>query len=231
VSDSQSVNQLLLRLSKADRALLAPGLAPVELELRQAIETANKSIAHVYFPDSGIISVVVTQNNDQVEAGIVGREGMTATAVVLGNHRSPNDSYVQIAGHAQRMSAKRFREALSASRTLSLVMQRYAHVFMVQLAQTAFANGTASLETRLARWLLMAHDRQDGERLHLTHEFLAVMLSVRRPGVTEAMVELERRRLIAARRGVIQIVNRKGLMKTAGGIYGVPEAEYKRLLG
>ena len=208
-----------------------PALEPVDLEVRQAIENANTSIAHIYFPDSGVISVVVKQNKDQVEAGIVGREGMTGTAVVLGNHRSPNDAFVQMSGHAHRISAKRFRAAMDASKTLRVTVQRYAHVFMVQLAQTAFANGTASLEDRLARWLLMAHDRQDGDDLHLTHEFLAVMLSVRRAGVTDALSELERRRLVLTKRGVVQILNRKGLLKTAGGVYGVPEAEYKRLLG
>jgi CRP-like cAMP-binding protein len=231
VSISKPANQLLLSLGRADYALLTPGLAPVELEVRRVMETANRAIAHVYFPDSGIISVVVSQNKDQVEAGIVGREGMTGTAVVLGNHRSPNTSYVQMAGRGRRISAKRFREALAASGTLRFVMQRYAHVFMVQLAQTAFANGAATIEERLARWLLMAHDRQDGDELHLTHEFLAVMLSVRRAGVTEALSELERRRLIRTRRGVVQIDSRKGLMKAASGIYGVPESEYKRLLG
>lgn len=230
MSPPKYVNQLLRSLSKADRALLDPGLESVELKLRHIVEKAHTPIAHVYFPDSGIVSVVVSLGKDQVEAGIVGREGMTGTAVALGNHRSPNDVFVQIAGQGHRISAKRFRVALAASRTLSQLVSLYAHVFMGQLAQTAFANGTATLEARLARWLLMAHDRQDDDELNLTHEFLAVMLSVRRSGVTEALGGLERRRLIRTKRGVIEIVSRKGLEKAAGGLYGVPEAEYKRLI-
>src|SRR4029078_501986 len=120
-------NQLLLSLSRADLALIAPGLTAVILDVRKPIERANKSITHVHFPDSGVISVVVNRNESQVEAGIVGREGMTGTAVVLCNHRSPNEAYVQIAGSGHRISAKLFREALSASKTLILRMQRFAH--------------------------------------------------------------------------------------------------------
>lgn len=224
-------NQLLLALSKADRALLSPALELVELELRQPIEAANTPIAHVFFPESGIISVVARSADNRIEAGIIGREGMSGTAVLLGNHRSPNDAYVQMVGAAHRISAKRLRNALDASKTLRQIFQRFAHVFMVQIAQTAVANGKTRIDARLARWLLMAHDRGDTNDLSLTHEFIAVMLGVRRAGVTEALHELEGKRLIRAHRGVIQIVSRKGLISLAGGIYGVPEAEYKRLMG
>jgi CRP-like cAMP-binding protein len=110
-------------------------------------------------------------------------------------------------------------------------MQRFAQVFMVQIAQTAFANGKAQIDVRLARWLLMVHDRNDYDDLRLTHEFIAVMLGVRRSSVTEALQGLEGRGLIRADRGVVRILKRKGLLTLAGGIYGIPEAEYKRLIG
>lgn len=224
-------NLLLLALSAADRALLAPRLTFVELALRQPIEKANTSIEHIYFPESGIISVVAKSASEQIEAGIVGREGMSGTAVVLGNHRSPNDAFVQMAGSAHRVTAKHLREALDASKTLRSRMQRFAQVFTVQIAQTAFANGKAKIDARLARWLLMVHDRTDHDDLALTHEFIAVMLGVRRSSVTEALQDLEGKGLIRANRGVVHIVRRKGLVTLAGGIYGVPEAEYKRLMG
>jgi CRP-like cAMP-binding protein len=138
---------------------------------------------------------------------------------------------VQVAGSAHRITAKALRAALDENKTLRQRMQLYAHVFMVQIAQTAFANGTARIEARLARWLLMAHDRQDSDDLSLTHEFVAVMLGVRRSGVTDALHALEGAGLIRASRGVVRITSRKGLLALAGSIYGVPEAEYRRLMG
>lgn len=218
-------------MSKVDLARLSPSLELVELRLRQPIEKAHEPIEHVYFPESGIISVVAKVGSDEIEAGLIGREGMSGIAVLLGNHHSPNDAYVQMEGSAQRLTARRFRSALRDSKSLQHLLQRYAHVFMVQIAQTAFANGKARIEDRLARWLLMAQDRQDEADLPLTHEFMAIMLGVRRPGVTDALHELESKGLIRAKRASIRIIDRKGLVALAGGTYGVPEAEYKRLLG
>jgi CRP-like cAMP-binding protein len=114
---------------------------------------------------------------------------------------------------------------------LRVHLQRFAQVFMTQVAQTALANGRAKIGERLARWLLMAHDRLDDEELRLTHEFIAVMLGVRRPGVTDALNELEGKGLIRSTRGAIRVVNRAGLEAIAGATYGVPESEYRRLIG
>lgn len=230
-TQSPITNRLLLALSKRDRELLAPDLTPIELKRGDAIEAANSPIEHVYFPDSGIISVVATSDDHRIEAGLVGREGMSGTAVVLGNHRSPNDAYVQSGGYAHRIGAKRLRTAIEASPTLRRLLQRYAQVFMVQVTQTALANGRAKIEVRLARWLLMAHDRQDGDALRLTHQFIAVMLGVRRPGVTDALGALEQKGLIHCDRVAIHVLKRAGLMRVAGSAYGVPEAEYERLIG
>jgi CRP-like cAMP-binding protein len=231
MSNTESKNVLFLSLSRKDRALLSPHMEEAPLELRDVIEKSNTSIKHVYFPDSGIISVVAKSADEQIEAGLIGREGMSGTAVVLGNHRSPNDAYVQVAGRGHRISAKDLRAAMEESNTLRRQLQLYAHVFMVQIAQTAFANGKAQIEERLARWLLMAHDRQDDDDLHLTHEFVAVMLGVRRSGVTDALHALEGAGFVRAGRGVVRITNRKGLIGLARNIYGVPEAEYRRLIG
>jgi CRP-like cAMP-binding protein len=119
---------------------------------------------------------------------------------------------------------------MQESRTLRKVLLRFVHSFMIQATHTAVANGSAKLEERLARWLLMAHDRLDGDRLRLVHEFLARMLGVRRPGVTVAIHALESSGVIESARGVITVVDREGLEEMANGSYGVPEREYERLM-
>ncbi|QGZ95448.1 hypothetical protein DSM104635_02297 [Terricaulis silvestris] len=156
---------------------------------------------------------------------------MSGLAIVMSNHRSPNDAFVQLAGRAVRITSDDLREVLSQSTAFRQLAQRFVQVFMAQVAQTALANGRAKIEERLARWLLMAQDRLDDSNLTLTHEFIALMLGVRRPGVTDALNDLEGKGLIRSSRGALRIIDRHGLEATAGGIYGVPEAEYKRLIG
>lgn len=225
-------NRILSRLSEADRARLAPGLVRVSLPLRAPIEVANETITEVYFPESGIVSVVAKDaEGRQIEAGVIGREGMTGMAVVMGNHRSPNDVFVQAPSEGLKIDADDLRRALNASTSMRDVFQYFVQVFMTQIAQTALSNGRGKIEERLARWLLMAQDRLDGGSLELTHEFIAMMLGVRRPGVTDAINELEGKDLVRSNRGVIRIIDREGLRASAGGSYGVPEAEYERLLG
>lgn len=231
-SSSPTRNRLLAALSKDDRDRLQPHLEPIDLELRKPLEQPNKRIDNVYFLDVGIASVVAVQAKEtNVEIGLIGREGMTGLAIVLGNHRSPHATYIQAAGRGRRIAAAELRKALAASATLQGLLMKFAQAFMVQTAHTAIANARAKLDQRLARWLLMAHDRLDGNALPLTHEFLALMLGVRRAGVTEALNALEGRRLIEAARGRIVVRDRKGIERSAGGSYGVPEAEYRRLLG
>jgi CRP-like cAMP-binding protein len=224
-------NQILQALSKEDLAFLTPHLTPVGLASREEIERHNRPIKAIVFPESGIISVVARgAHNKQIEAGIIGREGMTGLMVVLGDDRSPHSTYVQIAGKGHRIQSDDLRKATRESATLHNVMLRFAQAFMIQSTHTAISNGNAKLEERLARWLLMAHDRVDGDELPLIHEFLALMLAVRRPGVTVAVHSLEKQGLIQAGRGLITVIDRKGLEEIANGSYGVPEAEYKRLM-
>ena len=232
VVSHRSRNMLLATLPDEDWRAIAPRLQAVELKHRQPIEAANRPVEHVYFPTRGIVSIVAkSPGGHQIEAGVVGREGMTGHPIVMSNHRSPNDAFVQVAGEAQRMSADDLRESLRESEALRRLAQRFVQVFMAQVAQTALANGRAKIEERLARWLLMAQDRLDGGSVQLTHEFIALMLGVRRPGVTDAINDLEGKGLIRSARGVVKIMDRQGLEAAAGGIYGVPEAEYKRLIG
>jgi hypothetical protein len=166
-----------------------------------------------------------------VQVGLIGCEGMSGTAVVLGGDQSPHSTYVQVAGQAQQITADDLRKAVTASDSLRSVLLKFVQVFMVQTAHTAIANARDHIDRRLARWILMAHDRTRDNNLPLTHEFLALMLAVRRVGVTEALQNLKRKKLIDTGRNHIVLRNRKGLERVAGTAYGTPEKEYRRLIG
>jgi CRP-like cAMP-binding protein len=179
--------------------------------------------------EAGIASVVAVQpDTSRVEVGLVGMSGM---AVVLGGDQSPHSTYIQVSGEGQRIAANELRKAMNASRTLHSLLLKFVQVFMVQTAHTAIANARANIDKRLARWILMAYDRTSDETLPLTHEFLSLMLGVRRAGVTEALQSLKRKKLIDTGRNQIVVRNRKGLERLAQGSYGVPEKEYRRLVG
>jgi CRP-like cAMP-binding protein len=225
-------NHLLLALSPDDYRRLAPHLSATQLGLRRTLEEANKPIKQVYFPEDGIVSVVATgDHNLQSEVGLIGREGMTGINVVMGNDRSPHLSYIQVAGRGQSIKADALRQAMEESPAIRICFLHFAQAFMVQAAHTAVANGRGKLEERLARWLLMAHDRVEGNMLPLTHEFIALMLNVRRAGVTEGLQELTRKGLVSAKRGQVAVEDRAGLETCANGLYGIPESEYLRLTG
>jgi CRP-like cAMP-binding protein len=201
------------------------------MDLRKVIERPNRRIEALYFMEAGIASVVAVQpDGTRVEVGLVGCEGMTGIAVVLGDDQSPHSTYIQVAGEAQWIKADQLRKAMMASETLRALLLKYVQVFMVQTAHTAIANARAHIDRRLARWILMAHDRTRGTTLLLTHEFLALMLGVRRAGVTEALQSLKRKKLIETGRNQIVVLNRKGIERAAGSSYGVPEKEYRRLI-
>jgi CRP-like cAMP-binding protein len=219
-------------MSAADLALVEPHLNSIAVAVRHEIERPNRRIDTVYFMDAGIASVVAVQTDEtQVEVGLIGPEGMTGTAVVLGGDQSPHSTYIQVAGEAQWIKADQLRKVMRASGSLHKLLLKYVQAFMVQTSHTAIANARAQIDRRLARWLLMAHDRTGDKTLPLTHEFLALMLGVRRPGVTEALQSLKGQKLIETRRNQIVMLNRNGLEKAAGNSYGVPEREYRRLIG
>ena len=186
-------NLILSRLSRADFQLIEPHLEPANLPLLKVLERSGKPIKAIYFPDSGFASVVANGDSKHpIEVGLIGREGMTGLPVVLGGDRNDNETYMQAAGSGQCLPTSRLREAIKQSANLHHALLRYAHAFLNQTTRTAVANGRAKIEERLARWLLMAADRLDNGELPLTHEFLSMMLGVRRPGVTVAIQELER---------------------------------------
>lgn len=233
-SDSSPVqrNRLLAALLPADLALLQPHLGPLALALERSLERPNRRIDAVFFLDAGIASVVAVQADDtKIEVGLIGHEGMSGTAVALGGDQSPHSTYMQVAGEGQRIGAHELRQAMDASRSLRTLLLNYAQVFMVQTAHTAIANARARIDQRLARWILMAHDRTRNNDLPLRHKFLALMLGVRRAGVTEALQSLKRQKLIEGRRNHIIVLDRRGIERLAANFYGVPEKEYGRLIG
>jgi CRP-like cAMP-binding protein len=225
-------NQLLRRLSPRDFDLLAPHLSALDLPLRRPLETHNRRVEHVYFLESGIASVVISAGEEcRIEVGVIGHEGMTGIAVILRSGKSLHDIFMQSAGAGWQIPAKDLRAAMAQSDSLCAVLLNYAHTMVSQMAYTALANGRYRVDERLARWLLMANDRTQDDRLSLTHEFLSVMLGTRRASVTVVLNEFEKRGLIRTGRGEIEITDRPALLKAANGSYGGPEAEYERLLG
>ena len=229
---SLSSNTLLFSLSTSDFDLLAPHLEAVTLGLRQMLEKPDKTIEAVYFPKSGFASVVAIQRGGkEVEVGLIGREGMTGLPIVLGNHRSPHAVYIQSPGKGHCILAGELRQAIQASGSLRNSLLKFVQAFGVQTTHTAISNARSRMDVRLARWLLMAQDRIQADTLPLTHEFMSIMLAVRRPGVTVALKALREQGLISYRRGEITIKERKGMARVAGKFYGTPESEYRRLIG
>ncbi len=225
-------NNLLNQLNPADTALLEPFLTEVALNTGEVLMDALEPFSHVYFVTSGIVSVVANSHEGPTaEVGIYGREGMGSSAFVLGSDRCPNMHIVQIQGSAWRITVDDLADTLDHSASLSSLLLRYAHVFNVQIAYTAVANGRFLLEQRLARWLLMCQDRIENAEIPITHQFLATMLSVRRASVTDAIHILEGQKIIKTERGRIEILNRQALIQKAGNSYGPPESEYQRLIG
>ncbi len=227
-----SSNRLLARLTGDDMGLIGPHLEPVNLPIRYKMEVRNRRIDYAYFPESGFASVVATGHGDKsIEVALIGREGMTGLAVLMGTDRTPNDTFIQLAGHGLRIRIENLRRVMERSPGLHRRFLRYGHAFVIQASYTALANARSKMEERLCRWILMAHDRADDDTLPLTHEFLGLMLGVRRPGVTIALQALVKSGLIKTHRAFITVLDRKGLEKTANGAYGVPEAEFHRLFG
>jgi CRP-like cAMP-binding protein len=217
-------NHILAGLSVQDFTRLAPHLEAVDLPLRKMLERRQRKITDVYFPESGFASVVAHGSNGQaIEVGLIGREGMTGLAVVLGVDRpARHETYMQAPGTGSHLSAANLRLAIGQSATLHQSMLSYAHDFQMQTAETALANGQSKNEERLARWLLMADDRVDGDELPLTQEFLSLMLGTPRPGVTSAVKALVGAGFISIRRSWITVIDRHALEEHANGTYSRP---------
>jgi CRP-like cAMP-binding protein len=226
-----SGNRILQALPSVDRQRLEPHLERVSLALRHPVIEPHQPITHVYFVHSGMVSTVADVDSDTaVEVAVTGREGLVGTSVLLGVDTSSLRSFSQIPGESLRLPTAVFREALSFSPTLRSLVEIYTQSLFEQTARTAACNRIHSIEKRCARWLLMTHDRVDGDRFQLTQEFLAQMLGVRRASVTEAAGALQDAGAIRYSRGVIHIVDRARLERAVCGCYANIRREQERLM-
>ena len=224
-------NKLLALLPSADYNQIAPDLNHVVLPRGSLLGEMGKPIGYVYFLTSGIGSVVATTpEGHRAEAGLFGLDGYVPTSAVAGAEINAHDVGIQLEGEAYRMDYDAFRGWMERNRSLSKVMIRSLEAFSIQLAYTAASNALHDVTERLARWLLMCHDRVAGNEINLTHEFISFMLAVRRPSVTTALHVLEGNGFIKSERGHITIRNRAALEEFAHDAYGRPEEEYRRLM-
>jgi CRP-like cAMP-binding protein len=190
------------------------------------------AIETVWFPEDAVGSIVAeSPDGHRVEAGLVGREGFLPVQVALIDAPAAQTAMVQLPGHALSIDAERLRSLITERPSIRDALLAYVHVLSVQTAETALCNAAYRVEQRLARWLLMCHDRVHGNELPLIHEFVSIMLGVRRASVTTALHLLEEKRLISSERGCILIRDREALEKLAGASYGAPESLYESVMG
>lgn len=217
-------NRLLAALAPEDFGRIAPALEPVPLPLHDVLIAPQQPITHAHFIEEGLVSLVADTREGRIEVGLTGREGFVGVPLALGADTTPHTAIVQAGGEALRITAGVLREALDASAGLRRVLGRYVQSLIVQVGQTVYANADLPVEARLARWILMTHDRLEQDELQLTHEVLSKMLGVRRPTVTTATHMLEGAGMIRARRGRITVVDREKLEDLAGAVYDAAEA-------
>jgi len=225
-------NRLLAALPDNERQRLAAHLELVELTLRQPLYEPGTPIEHVFFPIDSVLSVLAVMDDGQaVEVATVGNEGMVGIPVFLGVSASPGLAFCQIAGKSWRMPAGAFRDLANSAGAFQQVLQRYTYAFFTQLSQGSACNRLHHMDRRLARWLLLTHDRVGGDQFPLTQEFMAQMLGVRRATVTEAAGRLQQAGLITYSRGILTIADRKGLEAAACECYRIISDEHARLIG
>lgn len=225
-------NRLLALLPEESFREIADHLEPVDLPRDHVFSEPLHRCDYSYFLEKGIGSIVaISPEGQQSEVGIFGREGMTPAYLVLETAMTPYSIFMQVPGSGHRLPNEILSAAAQRSAPLRRLLLRYAYVLSIQTAYTGLSNSIHHVDVRLARWLLMCHDRTRSLQFSLTHEFLAVMLSVRRSSVTNALHMLEGNHLIYSERGLITIRDRKALEDFAGDAYGIPESEYSRLIG
>lgn len=228
----QSLNRILAALPPADYARIRPRLITVRLELKQQIARPNQPIEAVYFPIDSVTSVlaVTSEGSRGIEIATVGNEGMAGLSLFLGAETSPTHAFVQVAGTAERMTAADFRREANRPGELERLLRRYTQGYLSQVSQATACNQRHSAVQRLARWLLAVQDRVQSDEFQLTHEFMAQMLGVRRETVSEVARALQKRGLIGYRWGILHVLDRPGLERTACECYRIVRREFDRLL-
>jgi CRP-like cAMP-binding protein len=228
---SRSPNRLLASLLPADFELLRPHLKPVELKNETVLFEAGDPIDRVYFPHSGIISLVVELSGGQgIEAAMIGRDSMLGATSALDGQISLNKAIIQLPGQGETLEVTRFREVAEQSLALRTTLLRHEQVLFAQAQQSAACNASHTVEARLARWLLRSRDLSGSDTLGLTQEFLADMLGVQRSSVSPVAHSLQQAGLIRYSRGRIEIINLAGLRNASCECYGTVKAHYDRLL-
>lgn len=224
-------NYLIAMLPRNERLALLRTAQRVELVISEILCEPHVDTREIYFPIDGFISLVtVLDGKSAIEVGMVGREGMLGVQVLLGIHESPVRALVQGSGTAWKFDSRDFARRLQAESAMSNVLRRYLYVRMSQLTSAAACLRHHLLRQRLARWLLMSHDRAHTDSFAVTHEFLAYMLGVRRVGITTAAGELQMRGLITYHRGRLTVLNRKGLEQAACSCYASDQLAYHEIL-
>lgn len=225
-------NLLLKGLPRAVRTRLLAACESVELSFGEILARPDQAFPFVYFPCSSFISTMTTvSSHPPLEMGLIGNEGMLGATLALGVEAAPLLAVVQGPGSAWRIASAAFRDELAASPTLHAVINRFIYVQLAQLSQSAACTRFHEVEPRLARWLLMSHDRAHVDHFHLTHQFLAAMLGVQRSAITIAAGSLQRMQLIHYSRGEINILSRKGLEAMACECYGAVIQDYEARFG
>ena len=232
-AEPRNQNRLLRALTASDYALIVPQLQRVAFAAGETISNAHARPRHVYFPETAVLSLVVSmQDGGTVEAATVGNEGIAGVSAFLGTGTMNSRCIAQIAGDAQRLPASALSQAVAESPALDLLLRRYAQAFLNQLAQSVACNRLHSIDQRCARWLLMTHDRVGGgDTFDLTQEFLSYMLGVRREGVSAASSALQDDGIIRYRRGHISVLDRPALERASCECYSETRSDYARLFG
>lgn len=224
-------NRLLAALPKKIFQKLLPKLELTTLVFGENIYKSGDIINHVYFPESGIVSLLSSvEENSTLEVGIVGKEGMVGLPVFLGVKTSNNYALVQGTGFSLRMSAESFLEECKNGGELSRVLQLFINSLLTQISQSAACNRFHEIESRLARWLLMTHDRMQANEFQITQEFLSNMLGVRREAVNKSALHLQQKQLISYSRGNLTILDRKELENVACNCYKIIKKDYDNFL-
>ena len=224
-------NHLLAALAGAEWQRWQPLLEHVEMPLGHVLYESGKTLSHVYFPTTSIVSLLyVLENGASAEIAVVGNEGLVGVSLFMGGGSTPSRAVVQSAGHGFRLKAKVMKDEFDRGGPVLHLLLRYTQALITQMAQTAVCNRHHSLDQQLCRWLLLSLDRLEGDELVMTQELIANMLGVRREGVTEAATKLQTAGLISYSRGRISVLNRPALEKRSCECYGVVKNEYDRLL-
>jgi CRP-like cAMP-binding protein len=227
----QIQNRLIKAMPALCFAAFADQLEPVDLPLGHVLVEPDLPTRTVFFLEGGLGSIVATASDgERIEVGHIGYEGMSGAHLLLKTRRTPNKTFMQAAGSGFALPVNVLEQVLRQHQTASDLLLRYVQSCELQLAHSALANARYEMPQRLARWLLMCHDRLRDRDLPLTHEFLSLMLGVRRSGVTDQIHVIEGLGIIKATRGNIRMLDRARLEELAGGSYGIPEREYERLI-